>query len=246
MRALVVSDLHSNAEALRAVVSKTRRKRLDSVICLGDFVGYGAEPNQVLDVMRTLRGSKYYVRGNHDRVASGIDDGSSFNHAARAAALWTRDHLSAVNRRFLSGLTIGPLQHEDLMFCHGSPYDEDEYLFTEHHAGLVFKLFAARVIFFGHTHLPVFFSIDQRGRVEGALIRGDATLDLDPDRRYLINPGSVGQPRDRNPQSSFALYDSMRGRVKFFRVDYDIEATQRSIHAAGLPRILADRLAIGS
>ena len=246
MRALVVSDLHSNAEALRAVVRKSRRKRFDSVICLGDFVGYGAEPNQVLDVMRTLRGSKYYIRGNHDRVACGIDDGSGFNYAARAAALWTRDHLSAVNKRFLSDLTVGPMQQQELLLCHGSPYDEDEYLFTEHHAGLVFKLFASRVIFYGHTHLPVFFSIDERGRVEGEWIRGDATVRLDPDKRYLINPGSVGQPRDRNPQASFALYDSTRRRVKFFRIDYDVEATQHSILAAGLPRILADRLAIGS
>jgi predicted phosphodiesterase len=246
MRALVVSDLHSNAGALRAVVRKSRRKRFDSVICLGDFVGYGAEPNQVLDVMRTLRAARYYIRGNHDRVASGIDDGSSFNHAARSAALWTRNHLSAVNRRFLLDLTVGPLQHDELLLCHGSPYDEDEYLFTEHHANLVFKLFAARVIFYGHTHLPVFFSIDERGRVEGQWIRDDATLSLDPQKRYLINPGSVGQPRDRNPRASFALYDSVRARVKFFRIDYDVAETQRSILAAGLPRILAERLAVGS
>jgi diadenosine tetraphosphatase ApaH/serine/threonine PP2A family protein phosphatase len=196
--------------------------------------------------MRTLRGDRFYIRGNHDRVASGADDGANFNHAARSAALWTRDHLSAVNRRFLVDLTVGPLQHGDLMLCHGSPYDEDEYLFTEHHAGLVFKLFASRVIFYGHTHLPVFFVIDEAGRIDGQWIHGDATLHLDPDKRYLINPGSVGQPRDRNPQASFALYDSVRGRVRFFRTDYDVKATQRSILAAGLPRILADRLAIGS
>jgi diadenosine tetraphosphatase ApaH/serine/threonine PP2A family protein phosphatase len=216
------------------------------VISLGDFVGYGAEPNQVLDLMRTLRATKHYIRGNHDRVASGIDDGSSFNHAARSAALWTRDHLSAVNQRFVLDLTVGPLQHEDLMLCHGSPYDEDEYLFTEHHAALVFKLFASRVIFYGHTHLPVFFSVDERGRIDGEWIRGDAALHLDPARRYLINPGSVGQPRDRNPRASFAFYDSGRRRVKFYRVDYDVSATQRSILSAGLPKILAERLAVGT
>ena len=107
MRALVVSDLHSNADALRAVMQRVRRKKYDVVICLGDFVGYGAQPNQVLDVMRTIRGRKLYIRGNHDRVAAGIEDGVGFNNVAKHAALWTRDHLSAPNRNFLKNLPLG-------------------------------------------------------------------------------------------------------------------------------------------
>ena len=102
MRALVVSDLHSNAEALRVVMNRVRRKKFDQVICLGDFVGYGAQPNQVLDTMRTMKAPKLYIRGNHDRVAAGLDDAEGFNNAAQAAALWTRDHLSARNRHFLA------------------------------------------------------------------------------------------------------------------------------------------------
>lgn len=247
MKALIVSDLHSNAEALRAVMSRIRRKRFDHVICLGDFVGYGAQPNQVLDTMRTMRGGKLYIRGNHDRVAAGIEDGTGFNHAAKYAALWTRQHLSAPNRRFLKDLPLGPLQKDDVMMCHGSPHDEDEYVFNESHAAQVFTLYpGAPIILYGHTHLPVVFSMTSGGRVEGAAIRGDATIRLEPGRRYLINPGSVGQPRDRNPLASFAMFDSQKMTVQFFRVEYDIARTQASILKAGLPRILADRLAIGT
>jgi predicted phosphodiesterase len=246
VRALVVSDLHSNAEALRAVVHHVRRKKFDHIVCLGDFVGYGAQPNQVLDVMRTYRATKLYIRGNHDRVAAGIEDGEGFNHAAKYAALWTRDHLSAPNRRFLSGLAHGPVANDGVMLCHGSPHDEDEYVFNEHHARTVFELHSAPLILYGHTHLPVIFSCDVDGRVRGFSVRGEAIVKLDPNLRYLINPGSVGQPRDRNPQSSFAIIDSTKRTVQFFRVGYDVEKTRASIIAAGLPRVLADRLRHGT
>ena len=246
MRALLLSDLHSNAEALRAVLSRMRRKKFESVICLGDFVGYGAQPNQVLDAMRTLRGTKVYIRGNHDRVAAGMDDGSGFNPAAREAAVWTRDRLSKPNRRFLETLTVGPLRHEEAIICHGSPDDEDEYVFTEHHAAQIIVRFDVPVILYGHTHLPVVFTTDERRLVSGTLVRGEATFKLDPSRRYLINPGSVGQPRDRNPEASCAIFDSARMTVQFFRVPYDYKKTQAAILKAGLPRILADRLQYGT
>lgn len=246
MRALVVSDIHSNAEALRVVLSHVRRKRFDAVVCLGDFVGYGAQPNQVLDTMRQLRGRKLYIRGNHDRVAAGLDEGAGFNHAAKYAAIWTRDHLSTPNKRFLEKLTVGPRVEGDVMLCHGSPYDEDEYVFTEYHAARVLSQYDAPWIFYGHTHLPVVFSIDAAGDVSGVAIRGDVTLKLQRGHRYLINPGSVGQPRDRNPASSFAIVDTDKYTVQFFRVDYDLEKTQESILRAGLPRILADRLSNGT
>ncbi len=246
VRALVVSDLHSNGEALRAVMSRIRRKKFDSVVCLGDFVGYGAEPNQVLDTMRTIRGTKLYVRGNHDRVAAGFDEALGFSAAAKEAALWTRTRLSAPNRRFLEKLVEGPMRHDGVMLCHGSPYHEDEYVFTEHHAAQILVEYDAPVILFGHTHLPVVFSIDERRNVGGILVRGDATIRLEPGQRYLINPGSVGQPRDRNPESSFAIFDSDRMTVQFFRVPYDYTKSQRSILKAGLPPILAERLAYGT
>jgi predicted phosphodiesterase len=246
VRALVVSDLHSNADALRAVMNRVRRKKYDHVICLGDFVGYGAQPNQVLDTMRTMRARKLYIRGNHDRVAAGLEDGVGFNNVAKHAAFWTRDHLSAPNRNFLKNLIIGPITSDGVVLCHGSPHDEDEYVFNESHAAQVFTLQGGPVILYGHTHLPAVFSADARGKVRGYLVRGETTVKLDPDVRYLINPGSVGQPRDRNPAASFAIYDSHRRTVQFMRVPYDIEKTQTAILKAGLPRILADRLEHGT
>lgn len=246
MRALVVSDLHSNAAALRAVFSRVRRKKYDEVVCLGDFVGYGAEPNKVLDAMRTARGRKLYIRGNHDRVAAGLDEGTTFNSAAREAAVWTRERLSSPNRHFLTTLVQGPLRHDGVMLCHGSPFDEDEYVFTEPHAAQIFEIFDAPFILYGHTHLPVIFSIGPDGDVSGVLVRGEQSFRLDPKRRYLINPGSVGQPRDRNPDASCAIVDTTRMTAQFLRVPYDLEKTQAAILRAGLPRILADRLAVGT
>lgn len=246
VRALVVSDLHSNAEALRAVMARVRRKKFDSIVCLGDFVGYCAEPNQVLDTMRTIRGTKLYVRGNHDRVAAGLEEGAGFNSAAREAAFWTRTRLSPLNRRFLEKLSVGPVRHDGMLFCHGSPYHEDEYVFTEHHAAQILLEYDATFILYGHTHLPVVFSLDARRNVGGILVKGEATIRLEPAQRYLINPGSVGQPRDRNPEASFAIFDSDRMTVQFFRVAYDYRKTQRSILKAGLPAILAERLAHGT
>jgi predicted phosphodiesterase len=246
VRALVVSDLHANLEALRAVMTRVRRKKYEVVLCLGDFVGYGAQPNHVLDTMRTLRGRKVYIRGNHDRVAAGLDDAEGFNNAAKAAALWTRDRLSAPNRRFLRDLTVGPVLHRGVMLCHGSPYDEDEYVFNVHHAAQILALFEAPFILFGHTHLPAVFSIDPHMNVRGFAVRDEATVKLEPGLRYLINPGSVGQPRDRNPASSCLILDTDKRTAQFFRVEYDIAKTQSTILKAGLPQILASRLQFGT
>jgi predicted phosphodiesterase len=247
VRALVVSDLHANEQALRAVLKRVHRKKFDTVVCLGDFVGYGAQPNQVLDTMRTLRGRKMFIRGNHDRVACGLDDANGFNHAARASALWTRDHLSPANRRFLRDLATGPVVHREVLLCHGSPHDEDEYVFNVYHAANILALYTATpYILFGHTHLPAVFSIDAEMNVRGFAVREDANVKLDPGLRYLINPGSVGQPRDRNPASSCAILDTVKHTVQFFRVPYDIAKAQASIRKAKLPEILASRLQYGT
>lgn len=246
MRALVLSDLHANEEALRAVLSRVRRKKFDTIFCLGDFVGYGAHPNQVVERMRRLKGRKVFIRGNHDRVASGLDDASGFNSAAKASAIWTQKHLSPSTRRYLRDLTVGPIMHGEVMLCHGSPYDEDDYVFNVHHAAQVLALYKANIILYGHTHLPAVFSIDDEMNVNGFAVPEDATVRLDPSLRYLINPGSVGQPRDRNPDAAFMILDTDRRSVQFFRVEYDLEKTQRSILGAGLPEILAARLSYGT
>jgi diadenosine tetraphosphatase ApaH/serine/threonine PP2A family protein phosphatase len=228
------------------VMNRVRRKKFDLVVCLGDFVGYGAQPNQILDTMRTMKAPKLYIRGNHDRVAAGLDHADGFNTAAKAAALWTRDHLSARNRHFLETLPLGPIEREGVLVCHGAPHNEDEYVFHEGHAMEVFESTTAPIILYGHTHLPVIFSLDRQHRVHGVAVRGDVVVRLDSEHRYLINPGSVGQPRDRNPASSFVIFDSKRLTVQFFRVAYDVGKTQGSILKAGLPPILAQRLAYGT
>ncbi len=247
MKTLIISDLHSNEPALRAVLKHSARKSLGRTFCLGDFVGYGAQPNQVVERIRTLKGRKVYIRGNHDRVAIGADNGEGFNEAAKAAALWTRSRLSRTNLSFLSQLPLGPLQvdHEVLM-CHGSPFDEDEYLFSEYDAFNVFTAHPQRLVFFGHTHLPSFFVMNSDGGVSGWLIREPMSFKLVKGARYLVNPGSVGQPRDRNPAAAYAIYDDVRQTIQFHRVEYELWKAQQPILEQGLPRILADRLSIGA
>lgn len=245
MKTLIISDLHSNDAALKAVLKEVRRKGIRRVICLGDFVGYGAEPNPMLERIRTFKGRKVFIRGNHDRVAAGFDEGADFNQTARAAALWTRDQLSPANRQFLETLPVGPIVEDQMLLCHGSPDDEDEYLFSELDVARILFETEAPIVLFGHTHLPVFFSIGPEGELDGGLVRGSRTFELDPRCRYLINPGSVGQPRDRNPLASFAVYEPEQRRLHFVRIPYDIAATQLAILKAGLPPILADRLSLG-
>jgi diadenosine tetraphosphatase ApaH/serine/threonine PP2A family protein phosphatase len=192
-------------------------------------------------------GRKLYIRGNHDRVAIGPDNGEGFNNAARQAALWTRDHLSHENMAFLRQLPVGPIATDDgVLVCHGSPFDEDEYVFTEFDAHKIFHAYPHKMILFGHTHLPSFFEISHRGELAGFLVRQPTSFRLDPSSRYLINPGSVGQPRDRNPHAAYAVYDENRTTIHFYRVEYDIAKAQEPILDAGLPRILADRLAVGA
>ncbi|HEU5162133.1 MAG TPA: metallophosphoesterase family protein [Thermoanaerobaculia bacterium] len=241
MKALVISDIHSNLPALTAVFRAVQRKRLDVLFCLGDIVGYGAQPNQVLERIRRFRGQKLFVRGNHDRVAAG-GDAAGFNHAARAAALWTRDRLTPQNRRFLGGLPQGPVSDRGVTLWHGTPADEDDYLFTPRSAREAFSRTATEVSLFGHTHLPCAFRKEGEGELEGGLVSGESALDLEVGTRYLINPGSVGQPRDRNPSAAFGILDLDRRVFRFRRVEYDVRAAQKAILAAGLPEVLAERL----
>jgi predicted phosphodiesterase len=246
MQYLILSDMHGNAEALSAVLRRVRRKRFDAILVLGDLVGYGAAPNQVVESIRDLPGPVFRVRGNHDKVVAGIEDGSTFNHAALAAARWTAEHLTAPNLRFVRELPQGPEElPEGFTICHGSPIDEDQYLLSIFDAWDVFSRHPAELCFFGHTHVPsVFVARGSETRV--ALLRGaTGSLDLEAGQRYLINPGSIGQPRDRDPRAAYMTYDSRRRQVRWFRVEYAVERAQERILKAGLPRLLAERLALG-
>lgn len=252
MRYLLLSDIHSNLEALRAVMAHAARKRRDGVLFLGDAVGYGAAPNQVVERLRMMGSLVRSVRGNHDRVVLDPTQGAVFfNSHARRAAAWTAELLTGANHRWLDALTLGPrVIEEGLEICHGSPADEDEYLFTEPEAQMAFASTQASVVFFGHSHVPCMFELSEHGgrqSLVGVLLRGSrVVIDLDPSRRYLINPGSVGQPRDRDSRASYGLYDSEARRFTLYRVGYDVDAARRRILAAGLPSILGDRLLHGA
>jgi predicted phosphodiesterase len=247
VRYLLLSDLHSNDEALAAVLARVRRKRWDCLIVLGDLVGYGANPNHVVERLRRVRKRKVLVRGNHDRVAAGLDTGDLFNPVALHAARWTAGKLTEPVRAFLGALPAGPLEVDgEFLICHGSPRDEDAYIFSDRDAYWNFLAFEHTICFFGHSHIPSIFTLDPAGIGVEAIRSDGAVRRLEPGRRYLINPGSVGQPRDRNRAASYAIYDSKRAVVHFDRVAYDVEKARAKIIRAGLPGMLGDRLLVGA
>lgn len=252
LRYLILSDIHGNLEALRAVLAHARRKRRDRVLFLGDAVGYGASPNKVVEILRSMGRTLVAVRGNHDRAALDPErETALFNQYARDAAVWTAKNLTVANRRFLAALPGGPREvADDLTVSHGSPADEDEYLFSEIEAAMAFQVTEAPVVLFGHSHVPCLFEFSsgvEGSQVLASLLRGSRVVaDLDRERRYLLNPGSVGQPRDRDPRASYGMYDSKARRFTLYRVSYDLDAARRRIVAAGLPPVLGDRLRRGA
>ncbi len=247
MRYLILSDIHSNAEALSAVLARVRRKKFDRVVVLGDFVGYGANPNQVIDKIREIRKEKTMIRGNHDKVVCGIDSGDLFNPVALKAARWTTEKLTPRNRTFLEALPVGPaIVDGAFAICHGSPRDEDAYIFTDYDAYLNFREMTSSICFFGHSHIPCVFTLEEHG-ILVELVKGDRVrYPLRKGLRYLINPGSIGQPRDRNASAAYAIYDAEENVVHFDRVAYSAEKARDKIYKAGLPHILGDRLLVGA
>jgi predicted phosphodiesterase len=247
VRYLILSDMHANWDAFAAVLRRARRKRFDSVLVLGDLVGYGAAPNQVVEAVRRLAPRLHTVRGNHDKVVAGIDRGTNFNQTALVAAHWTAQRLTAANLRYVRELPRGPLAIDDgLAICHGSPLDEDTYVFSDIDAFEIFAGYPAAVTFFGHTHIPSLFALESK-RLRVTALRGTSgRVVLEPGGRYLVNPGSIGQPRDRDPRAAYMTYDSDRRVVRWYRIPYPVALAQRRIKRAELPHSLADRLAVGA
>jgi predicted phosphodiesterase len=244
MRYLILSDIHANLQALEAVLDAAASTQWDRVVVLGDLVGYGADPNGVVDRVRALD-PLAVIRGNHDKAACGLDDGSGFNNVARFAAAWTHDELTDGNRDYLRNLPAGPSPIDALLeICHGAPFDEDYYVFNADDATRALDTARRPLCLFGHTHVPVVFQRHD-GRLGGFAPQGDSELKLGEGVAYLVNPGSVGQPRDGDPRAAYAVLDVDALMLALRRVEYAVDAAQRRILDAGLPTSLANRLAIG-
>ena len=243
---LILSDLHSNLQALRTVLRYARKRTIDRYVFLGDLVGYGANPNEVLDLIRPLE-PREMVRGNHDRACITPGSDLAFSLPARMAVNWTRGQLTEENGWFLENLPTGPKPVEgNYHIAHGSPMDEDDYLLHPREALLAFDGFDSQVCFFGHTHLPGGYELDDRAQCLTVLtFEPGAWFELRDDCKYLINPGSVGQPRDRDPRLSFLVFDPQHRRLKLHRMEYDHAGASRAILAAGLHSNLAERLRHG-
>jgi predicted phosphodiesterase len=245
MRYLVFTDIHGNLEALLAVLKAVLKKRIDHYLFLGDLVGYGASPNEVVQKLSALKPLSL-VRGNHDKAVCGLDSIQTFNPIAASAIFWTKSRITKKNFDFLYRIKKSPdVVHETITICHGAPFDEDYYIFGEFDAAEAFSYFQTPVCFFGHTHFPFVYA-EKEQIVEGTFLEGRSNeVKLEKGVRYLINPGSVGQPRDRNPMAAFAIYDSTARTVKFYRVEYDVAEAQRKILEQNLPSALAERLTLG-
>lgn len=265
MRALLLSDIHANLEALEAVLAAAPAH--DVVWNLGDIVGYGANPNEVVDAAQRL--GSVFVRGNHDRACSGLPGIEDFNPVAQRAARWTEGVLTGEHREWLQHLAAGPIMPDgpQVSCVHGSPLDEDEYILTVRDAWTSLQEPKARITFFGHTHvqggfatngdewfrLTPRYSTPLRGmgarlglaRPPQPLHLEEFELQLREGARYLLNPGSVGQPRDGDWRAAFAIYDDARMLLTWYRVPYDLEEAQQRILRAGLPDRLASRLREG-
>lgn len=266
MRALIVSDIHANLEALEAVLAAAPEH--DVVWNLGDVVGYGANPNEVIEETRRL--GNVFVRGNHDRACSGLGGIEEFNPVAQRAARWTECVLTGEHRDWLRQLAAGPIAPDGptVRCVHGSPLDEDDYLLTVRDAWPVLHATDARITFFGHTHMQGGFATNgdewfrltpryahhghfpgkRNGHAQPHDLRDEAEsfdLELRDGARYLLNPGSVGQPRDGDWRAAFAVYDDAQKFVTWYRVPYDLRSAQEHILNAGLPDRLALRLREG-
>jgi len=247
MRYLILSDIHSNLTALEAVLDKAKG-RWQKAICLGDLVGYGPDPNEVIDRVREL--GAVTIRGNHDKAVSGISNADEFNPVARFAVLWTREQLRPENLEYLERLPRGPLQIDGFSICHGSILDEDEYVFSPALAVDGLLNAPTRVVFFGHTHLQGGYSL-QGEQVALLQLKPPAGKEVTRfsvagDTTYLLNPGSIGQPRDGDTRAGFGIFDVETQSVEFWRIPYDIETVQERMSRAGIPEPLILRLSFGS
>lgn len=232
MKYAIISDIHSNLEALRKALSIIDEKEVDEIICLGDIVGYGANPNECVDIVRERCST--IVLGNHDAAALNVSLAHDFNAIARKAVVWTSTTLNEVNRKFLSSLPLVE-RKPNILFVHSSPQSPEawDYIIDSDDAFSAIRHFEEQICFIGHTHVPGIYT--QRGRAKT----------IDRDEQCIVNVGSIGQPRDGNPMLSFGIFDSHTWEFELIRSDYDIQTAAEKIYAAKLPEELGNRLMYG-
>lgn len=251
MRFLMLSDIHGNRFGLEAVLAAAEGN-YDTIFCLGDVVGYGAHPNECCEILRAH--NALCLSGNHDAAALGLIDTEWFNPVAKAAILWTREQLSDENKTWLSSLAgAGDAEKFDFQTVHGSLREPwEEYITGASTAEPTFLLMQRSLCFFGHTHVAVVYRCPEDTanwtrweQLEGAELPFGGAFDIEAGWKYLVNPGSCGQPRDGNPQARYALFDTAARHLEVYAIDYDWDAARAAIIAAGLPRMLGDRLLQG-
>jgi len=241
VRYILCSDVHGNLEALQALLEAVEGEKADRFVFLGDLVGYGADPNACVEKLREV--AHLVLAGNHDYGALGLTDIDYFNPHARAAIFWTRKTLSPENHIYLKTLPLKRVEN-GLTLVHSSPFRPEDWYYISGPEEAIegFSWCETPLCFVGHTHFPILFIMEPSGRVRYGRFR---KVHLEEGLRYLINVGSVGQPRDGNPDSCYVLYDGNEGLLELKRVPYDVETAQEKILAAGLPSFLAYRLAQG-
>jgi predicted phosphodiesterase len=247
MRIAVIADIHSNLEAFRAVLDDLAQESLSAIVNLGDLVGYNANPGECVDLAKEHQ--LISIQGNHDRAAVQPRFAENFNLLAHQAVLWSASALNSEQKGFLGSLPPILLLWDNYLIFHGSPDDLEAYIFYPFQARKAFahmrkKMPGVNVAFFGHTHHCAVWRRDIRGTVESLPIP-EASMALDQEEMYLINPGSVGQPRQRHWEASYLIFTTEPPAVEFRSVPYDLHTAQAKIREARLPDYLADRLAVG-
>lgn len=242
MRFLILSDIHGNLEALQAVLADSAGQ-YDQILCCGDLVGYNPNPAEVVDWART--NCQVVIRGNHDKAVASLEGLEWFNEIAQASALWSRQQLSAEQIEWLQNLPTGPVESGTCTLFHGAPFDEDFYVLSPDDAIDCFGHLETQVSFFGHTHVQGGFYLRRRlaGQLDGVFhTESEYTIEIEPDSVFMINPGSVGQPRDGDPRAAYALFEPLLRTVTLRRAEYPIHETYTKIQDAGLPEALGLRL----
>lgn len=240
MRIAVIADIHSNLEALEAVLGALSRSRIDRTVCVGDVVGYGADPKPCIDRVRET--CDIVVAGNHDWAVAGRLSMEFFNTYARDAIVWTRLQLQPNDLRWLNDLPLQADVHGLATLVHATLHNPAafDYLLTSYDAHLSMAVLDHPLCFVGHSHIPITFT-----ERDGLGFTFADTIDLTKVKKAIVNPGSVGQPRDENPHAGYAIYDTVKRKVTLHRVPYDVDAAGKKIVEAGLPQVLADRLHVG-